>query len=154
MFLNSELDELRLNVLNRQLQDESVSSKGIDWHIDHSCRVIVNVSKILITSNPDNYKRDFNLSRSLIFMTNLIPRGKGRAPKSVVAVDEITEKSISEMLEQAAKIIDDVVNLPAHSHFKHPVFGTLDLEMAMQFIEIHTIHHLKIIREIVKNKAQ
>ncbi len=154
MFLNSELKELESNVLNKDMLDETVSSKGIDWHIDHSFRVIIAVGKSLIKSNPDNYKRDFNLSRSVVFMTNLIPRGKGRAPKSVVSVDEITKETILELLDQANKTIDDIVNLPAHSNFKHPVFGILDLEMSMQFIEIHTNHHLKIIREILKNKAE
>lgn len=154
MFLDTELIELKSNSTNKDLFDEGISVKGIDWHIDHSYRVIVEVCKLLIRSNPDDYKRDFNLSRSVIFMTNVIPRGKGRSPKHVVAVDEITDKSLSELHEKSLKTISEISNLPAHSFFKHPVFGNLDLEMSKQFIKIHTIHHLKIIREISKNKTQ
>lgn len=154
MFLETELNELKSNTEYKDIFDESISAKGIDWHIDHSYRVIIEVCKILIRSNPDDYKRDFNLSRSVIFMTNVIPRGKGRSPKSVVAVDEITSENLSALHKKSIETIADISNLPAHSFFKHPVFGNLDLEMSRQFIKIHTIHHLKIIQEISKNKTQ
>jgi len=153
MFLEAELEELQLNFPKMGLLDETVSSQGIAWHIDHSYRVILEISKLLVRSNPDEYKRDFNLSRSVIFMTNVIPRGKGKAPKSVITHDDITDKSLIELSEESKEIILDIVNLPAHCYFKHPVFGNLDLEMSKQFIKIHTRHHLKIIGEILKNKA-
>jgi len=154
MFLIEELKELQANIPNMDLINPSISEKGIDWHIDHSYRVIIEVSKILIKSNPDNYKRDFNLSRSVVFMTNIFPRGKARAPKSVVALDEITNEILIDFSEKATAITSDVLNLPAYSHYKHHVFGNLDLEMTKQFIKIHTFHHIKIIREILKNKKK
>lgn len=101
MFLDTELIELKSNTDHKDLFDESISAKGIDWHVDHSYRVIIEVCKLLIRSNPDDYKRDFNLSRSVIFMTNVIPRGKGRSPKSVVAVDEITNENLAVLHEKS-----------------------------------------------------
>ena len=41
--------------------------------------------------------------------------------------------------------------LHANSNFKHPYFGVLNLKMTKRFLEIHTNHHLKIIKEILQS---
>jgi len=153
MFLSDELEEMVEKTMNKDLLDENTSIRGVDWHLDHTYRVIISVSKLLVRSNPDEYKRDFNLSRSVVFMTNTIPRGKGRAPMSVITSDEITEESLKALHTKSTELLNEIKSLPAHCFFKHPIFGILDLEMSKQFIKIHTIHHLKIMREILKNNA-
>lgn len=64
-------------------QNYLVSKSPVGWQIDHSLKVINNIVLALKNSNPADYKYNFNLKRSIIFFRKKIPRGVGKAPKSV-----------------------------------------------------------------------
>jgi len=40
--------------------------------------------------------------------------------------------------------------LPKDRYFEHPFFGKLKLKQTINFLEIHTMHHLDIIEDIKK----
>ena len=128
----------------------SISYVGVDWHIDHSLKVILEAGNILKKSNPENYKLDFNLIRDYIFSKGSIPRRKGKAPKFVVAKDKIHQNDLNEQFLKAKKLLKEIEILPPYSYFEHPYFGLLNLKNSIRFLEIHTVHHLKIIREIIE----
>jgi len=77
----------------------------------------------------------------IVFTRKKIPRGRAKSPKIVIPkkYDELS-------LEKDCKnsIIDK------DKYFKHPYFGDLKLDKAIQFLEIHTNHHLEIIHDILK----
>jgi hypothetical protein len=39
-------------------------------------------------------------------------------------------------------------------YFTHPFFGDLTLNQTINFLEIHTKHHLEIIEDIISNKQK
>lgn len=148
-----------LNLLINQLENKidfykseklSVSKSSIGWQIDHSLKVFNGIISMLKKSEPDNYKWKFNFPRAIVLTFKNIPRGKANAPKNVRTYDEILKQDLINQLETAKKFVLDLNGLHKKSNFIHPYFGVLNLKQSINFIKIHTIHHLKIIKDILK----
>lgn len=147
--------ESRLNVLEDQLIhadviNTDVSASDVKWHIDHCLRVIIGVSKTLLKSNPQEYKYKFNTLRTFVFLTHWMPRGRAKAPKAILAKEEITYEGILPLFKKARALIKEVQALDFKSNFVHPYFDMLDLSQSLKFMSLHTLHHLRIIRDICK----
>jgi hypothetical protein len=150
MLLLQQLNTLEKALPNANKINTLVSDKGIDWHIDHTLKVIIFASKALIASNPDNYKWKFNKWRFIIFLKGSIPRGKAKAPKRVTPKEIITTTEIQEQLDEAKELVVNLKNLPKKSNFEHPIFGMLKRDKSITFIGMHTQHHTNIINDILK----
>ncbi len=135
----------RANELNPE-----VSEKSVGWHIDHSLRVISGICQQLVKSDPAAYRPKFSFGREYILLTGQMPRGRGRAPKAVVAPGEVTAEDLRQQMELCQQALGQIDGLPPNSHFFHPYFGMLNLKTTHRFLKIHTRHHLKIIRDILK----
>lgn len=144
------LDQLESHIPNFEKTNPRVSESTIGWQIDHSLLVINRVIDQLKGSNPENYKWKFNKYRVLIQITNTIPRGKVRVPKSVKPIEVATIEELKTQLELARKNVSDIATLPVKSYFTHPFFGDLDLKATIWFLKLHTKHHLKIIEDMLK----
>lgn len=149
MLLEKNINDLEQKIEHSDKLAANISDKAVDWHIDHSLKVIIAVLNALQNSDPADYKWKFNLIRSYIFTVGSIPRGKGKAPKSVLPKDHIIKENLFLQLEEAKNRIKFIENLPSKSNFKHPYFGILNLKMTTKFLNIHTKHHLKIINDII-----
>ncbi|NNC69779.1 MAG: hypothetical protein HKN90_03040 [Flavobacteriaceae bacterium] len=150
MFLDRQLNEIEALIKKAHTENSRVSKKGIDWHLDHSLKVLINIPKALHNSNPKAYKSNFNFLRFLIYTLNYIPRGTGKAPKHVRTFDPITKEQLIAQFEQAKEALKQLDGLDKNSHFQHPYFGILNLKQSKKMMRLHTDHHLKICREIVK----
>jgi hypothetical protein len=150
MILEKEVKELEDLIEHSEKLKTDVSAKGVDWHIDHSLKVLIGVAKSLKRSDPSEYKQKFNLLRSIVFAFQIIPKGKGRAPKAVLNDGDILEEDLYLQLKEAKEQLIELEGISEKSYFKHPYFGLLNLKMSMQFLNIHTRHHIKIIRDIIK----
>lgn len=128
----------------------SVSNRGVDWHLEHSLKIIASICNTLVASDPKNYKPKFSLVKYYILWTGKIPRGKARSPKPFNNKEEINRAALAELFTEAKKALENIEGLPEHSHFPHPLFGDLKLSEAKKFIVIHTDHHLKIMEDIIK----
>lgn len=151
MSLDKILHLLEQKVSPTDSTNLKISSKGVHWHIDHSLKVINGVVNSLKKSNSENYQWKFNVTRTFILVKGSIPRGKGKAPKSVVNDSTIVLTDIENQLIEAKKLILELGSLPKNSNFNHPYFGVLNLRMTKLFLKIHTRHHLKIISDILNN---
>lgn len=85
MLLKTKLSELAKFIVHNSTNKSSISSKGVDWHIDHSLKVIIGTYNVLKKSNAEEYKWHFNMIRLCIFSFNFIPGGKGKAPRIVTS---------------------------------------------------------------------
>jgi hypothetical protein len=155
MPLEMELKELVSLANQLDKQNTKISAASVGWHIDHSLKVVINTCEAIKKSNPEEYKWRFNFSRFVVFTLGSFPRGSAKAPKSVIPDGEVTEQAIVEQFQRARSLIKDVVTLPAKSNFYHPYFGSLQLSGFLKFLSIHTSHHVKISKDIIKrsNKA-
>ncbi len=148
--LTTLIYEIESKIEFRNSKNSLVSKSDVAWHLDHSLRVIIGVTGVLQKSNPKDYKTSFLLKRSLILFLGRIPRGKAKAPETVVSIGEILLDDLNFRLEKAKISIVELKNISARSNFTHHIFGQLNLKETMRFLEIHTKHHLKIVADILK----
>ena len=150
MFLSNKLSEIEWMIEKSDIENIKVSKKGIDWHLDHSLKVLIGIPKALHQSDPKAYKSNFNLMRLMVYTFNWIPRGKGKAPKHVRSYDPITKEQLYAQINLAKESLSILDTLDKNSHFAHPYFGILNLKNAKKMMSLHTEHHLKICRDILK----
>lgn len=150
--LEDLLNKFEAKVSDAQTVNEKVSKSSVSWHIEHSLLVLKGVISFLETSTPSSYKWNFNLLKNVIFSMKKIPRGKGKAPKIVSPSKQLDEASLLKLLSIAREKVMSLDTLPSNKYFQHPVFGQMKLKETIKFLEIHTMHHLKIIEDILKNK--
>lgn len=149
MKLLKAIDELESYISKKSLSNEAVSTATIGWQIGHVLKVIYGVTTTMSKSKPEEYKWQFNFTRMFILTTKKIPRGKAKAPKVVRPVEaDLTEEALLDFIQKSRKSIETAVHLKPKAYFEHPFFGLLSRDKAILFLEIHTEHHLKIIRDI------
>jgi hypothetical protein len=128
----------------------AVSQSCVGWHIEHTLLVINTIMDTLRKSDSNRYKWKFNLARTMVQTTGKIPRGRAQAPTSVVPPGAHSLEKLQEQLLLTKKNLLYLQRLPANSYFRHPYFGDLNVKPATRFLFIHTLHHLKIIRDILR----
>lgn len=148
--LQAQLNEMKQYISEKDVKKPSVSSAPVDWHLSHSLKVINNIITNLESSDPEDFKKEFSFWKILIFLTRKIPRGRARSPKVVLPPDEITVKDLENEWRKAKQNVHLLNTFPRKAHFEHPYFKHLDRNQTKTFLEIHTEHHLKIIREILE----
>ena len=134
------IDQINLNV----------SKTSVGWHIDHSLKVINKVCETLIISNPKEFQQGFNLKRRIIFALGFFPRGKARSPKRVLPPEVILISDLKSQLEEAKSNLKNIQELEEDCFFTHPIFKKLNKKQTLKFMGLHTNHHLKIIKDIIK----
>jgi len=147
--IKQHLNYIEMVVSEHQVKNSSVSSSTVGWQIDHSLKVINNVIAYLKTAPTDKAPK-INIYGRLFLGINYIPRGKGKAPELVLPQDNITKKTLNSQLIEANENIQAIPSIDARVTFKHAYFGILDLRQSIRFIEVHTNHHVKIIKDILK----
>lgn len=148
----------KLAIQIREMQDmaehwdctnTAVSAESVGWHLLHNLQVINGVVAGLAASDPSAYAPKYSFVKWLILLTKKIPRGKARAPKITVPAS-ISKAEINEALDRASLSILNLLNQVPNQYFTHPMFGDLNTKLAARFLWIHTEHHLKIARDILK----
>ncbi len=143
------VDELASYIPQLEARNETVSSSTVGWQIEHSLLVISSVIEWVKRSDPSKYKWSFRPFKYLIFWRGKIPRGKSRAPKFVVP-DTFTSESLLNHIETCRAKITEFESVGAGHYFSHPYFGDTKKKDVIPFLELHTDHHLKIIKDILK----
>ncbi|MEM7084873.1 MAG: DUF1569 domain-containing protein [Bacteroidota bacterium] len=149
-FLTAPLSEIEEKFDYGHEIDPKVSKVTVAWHLDHMLKTINEICKALEASNPDAFKASINFSRIISLTLNYIPRGAAQSPSIVLPSGNITQSDLQRQLEEAKNRLILVFELPDNAHFNHPYFGIINRGQALRFIEVHTHHHLKIVRDILK----
>jgi hypothetical protein len=149
--LKTLVNQLESHIVDFEKTNVAISQSSIGWHIDHSLMVINGIIDQLKKSSPEQYKWRLNWNRIFIQSVNKIPRGKAKAPKVVQPIEPATADLLISKLEIAKKSLVDLETLNVNSYFTHPYFGDLNLKNTLWFLNLHTNHHLKIIKDIAHN---
>jgi Protein of unknown function (DUF1569) len=146
--LKAYIKELEQYVANAETTNISISTGSVGWHVEHSFLVIIKIISAVINSDATQFNQRFNFVRSIIFFTKKMPRGKAKAPKGVQA-QGATIIELQQMLIKTIEKIAALENATTKQYFQHPYFGNLNKKQTIRFLEIHTNHHLKIIKDIL-----
>lgn len=148
--LNNYISEFESYLVKHNISNPKVSKSTIGWQIDHSLKVINGITKQLKDAPTDKNPKLTPLGRFCLFF-KYIPRGKGKAPKQVLPPEIIELKDLKNQLETSKNALPQLTNINEKATFKHPYFGILSKKQTLRFLQVHTKHHLKIIRDILKN---
>jgi hypothetical protein len=148
--LKKEFSFIKENLVHIDKEDLKISKGSIGWHLDHSLKVINSVFEGLKTSNPLEYKKEFNKMRFFVFLIGSFPRGKAKSPKRVLPPEIILKKDIESQLDIAITNLKDIDKLDRNQFFTHPLFKQLNKKQTVKFLRLHTNHHLKIVKDILK----
>lgn len=149
-FMDDQILLLESYILKRDTHNPKISKADVAWHVDHSLKTINRICEALEGSDPAKFKSNFSFSRLCIFAWGDFPRGVAKAPKSVRPPEDITTENLYLQLEEAKQNLKRIESLDEKAHFKHPYFKTIDKGQTKRFLKIHTGHHLKIIKDILK----
>lgn len=148
--LNSLLNQLETKIIFCEASNPEISKGNVAWHIEHCLLTINGVTNFLVHSNPKNYTWSFSLIRILVLFRKKIPRGRAKAPKIVLPEGNLTTDSLQKHLFLTRNAIQQLATVSKEHYFKHPYFGNLKLEQTIDFLEVHTQHHLAIMEDILK----
>ncbi len=150
-FMDGQLYDIAYLIQFRDSRDTKVSKVPVVWHLDHILKVINRTYYILEKSDRTLHQKRFSWIRTHSFALRRISRGKEQSLASFLPPDIIKTEDLLLQLELARKNICDLKTLDEHSNFIHPVFGQLNKKQSKRFLEIHTKHHLKIVKDILKS---
>ncbi|KPM30715.1 Hypothetical protein I595_3212 [Croceitalea dokdonensis DOKDO 023] len=150
--LNVKLNEVASYIPVRDTINLEVSEASVAWHMDHIYLMVNQLHKALKYSNESNYKAEPNQTRDYVFTSNTLPRGKVTAPESVSPKGNLTIKTLQMHYDEALATAEKLAALAEKKHFNHPMLGTMNRDETIKFLTIHTEHHLKIIRDILKKE--
>jgi len=151
MKIEKQLQELKSYYNDIEKRNDKISNSSIGWQIDHSLKVVNASSNAYLTSEAKKYKPKFSFVKFFILTFKYIPRGKSKAPKLVNNKESISLGKIEEQMILANDNLNKVAQADANLYFLHPIFGHLNKKEYANFLEIHTAHHLKIIKDILKS---
>lgn len=148
--LNKQLTELESYIPFFQKKSDPISSSTIGWQIEHTLLTINAIIAKVDSSNPADYRWSFKMPRYIVFTIGKIPRGRAQSPKNVQPGNTISEESLQQHLNTTRQQIQRIDKMHEGNFFEHPIFGHLKTKQAIRFLEIHTKHHLDIVKDIVK----
>ena len=149
--LPEQIKQLQFHIPDYATTNTAVSSASVGWHINHCLLVYTKIYDALQYSDPALYKRSFNFKKLIVYTFKKIPRGRGKAPKTVQPLNVLLPDELQLQVQKAMEKINALTQLNATHYFEHPYFGNLNVKETIKFLAIHSNHHLKIINDILKN---
>jgi len=148
--INNLLNDLEAQIANSSKLNQAISEGNVGWHIVHSCLVVNSVCAAVVKSDASKFVKKFSFKAFLVLLLNSFPRGKAKAPSFTVPSDELSPASILKSIQSSRASIEALAKAGKNQYFTHPIFGDLNTADTFKFLAVHTNHHLKNIKDIVK----
>ena len=89
-------------------KNQKISDGTVGWHIEHSLLVIIKICESISSSNPEKYQWKFNLKWLIVSIIGSLPRGKAKAPPTVIPESVLTATSLKESFGLARTAIESL----------------------------------------------
>lgn len=147
--LENQILQLESFIKDADVINPKISKRGVDWHIEHTLRVLEEVCTFLNTDKAAQLSGNINLTGRILLALKYFPRGKARAPKTVYNKEEVIRENLTPLLNKIKIEVAKIPQLPDTIQMKHPYFNILNKKRTIRFLETHTHHHIKIIQDIL-----
>lgn len=146
-----------LFVPNTQISDWSIGQQ-----LHHIGSVNRTVAMSLIKLVQDATDRDADRRATLtgvsVLASGYIPRGRGKAPARLRPSNDLSRGDVVNSINKSRAKVEELNVFGAllktrMGRIEHPFLGYLKPSQWVRFINVHTEHHLKIVREIERSKA-
>jgi len=148
--INNLLNDLEAQIANYTKLNQAISEGNVGWHIVHSCLVIDSVCAAVCKSDPSKFIKKFSFKAFVVLLVNSFPRGKAKAPSFTVPSEDLSPASILKSIQASHNSLETLAKASKNQYFTHPIFGDLNTDQTFKFLAVHTNHHLKIIKDILK----
>jgi hypothetical protein len=148
--LNHLFNQFEAQVVDYTKSNTEVSAGNIGWHMVHSCLVIDSVIGSVLKSDPSKFKKKFSFKAFMVLLLNQFPRGKAKAPSFTIPSEEENPASILNHIKLTRTNLEALLKANKNQYFTHPIFGELNKKDTIRFLYVHTYHHYKIIKDILK----
>jgi hypothetical protein len=148
--INKLLNNLESYIDQASRTSHTISESNVGWHIVHCCLVIDSVCAAVLKSDPSKFKKKFSIKAFFVLLVNAFPRGKAKAPSFTRPSHELSNATILQSIQGSRKSIEALSNASKNQYFTHPIFGELNSKDTFKFLAVHTYHHEKIIKDILK----
>ena len=148
--IEKRIDDLHDYIVYAEKHSNDISTVNVGWHIEHTLLVIIKIIETVSKSDASQYKWKLNWTRIIVFLINRFPRGKANAPDIVKPIQH-TSPDFEAIFTQARKSISTLKQVQANNFFLHPIFGNLNKKNTFIMLDIHTRHHIYIIKDIIKS---
>jgi hypothetical protein len=147
--LNAQLDELASFSPSSDLRDVSISNWSVGQQIEHTLIAISGMILALRKEHPGSGTREPNLYRDTVMETKTFPRGAIQAPDISLPSESPDSVFITRLINKTRSRLGNPLEIDSKSTLIHPIMDVMYRDEALEFMTIHTAHHLAIIREIV-----
>lgn len=140
----------------------TVSHWSPSMQLEHICLAnkMVTSGLLAISTSRLEITGTGNMNRlgKVLLGRGVIPRGKAQAPDQYKPDPESSVDSVRQLFE---KVDDRLTRIGDHLEsiaemtegFDHPYFGTLPAPVWIRFMHVHSLHHMKIIHDIIEHFA-
>jgi len=142
---------------------EAVSAWSPAQHVDHILRaldVLWGRAEALAEGRSDEIRTRGGpgLLARVVLLAGWIPRGRGRAPETVLPDPRPVRHRLREALRDATRRAEGLrIRADAFARapgvLPHPQLGDFDAKRWIRFADVHTRHHLAIIADIDRRRA-
>jgi hypothetical protein len=150
--LEELLEELERYIPQHELMNQQVSTASVGWHIAHILVTLNVIIDAVQKSDPKAYSWTLNFKRVFVFTMNKIPRGRVKAPRVVQPTIDINKDTLESNLEHSKHRLRLLEELSLNHYFKHPFLGNMNVKPTIKFLQLHTQHHVHIIKDILRAK--
>lgn len=148
--IQKQLQQIQATIPHLTITNNTISKASVGWHLEHILTTINVIIQAVKKSDASTYKKTFSFPRLMVLTFKKIPRGKAKAPSSVLPQNDITTNSLTNHVALTQQKLAELNNLQLNNYFNHPYFGHINLKPTIKFLAIHTQHHLNIVNDILK----
>ncbi|MFT4536745.1 MAG: hypothetical protein ACI9P5_004122 [Saprospiraceae bacterium] len=149
--LNKEFLKIEKYISMMEKSNDDVSRAPVKWHLLHSLQVINGVIDEAAKSNTVEFNSNSNFKWWYVSTIGKIPRGQVQAPDIVNPSFDITVKDVSTALDKAKLSVYEWTILKKNNFYAHHVLLHLNKHKIKRFLQVHTRHHLRIVRDITRD---
>lgn len=148
------LTDLSRYIPQSSVKNENISEWSVGMQIEHCLISTIGIGNAIANSKPFTGKIKKGVVRRIIFLTGMIPRGRGKAPAASRPDEQTTESKLHELMQKANSLVEKTAVSDPRCWWEHFAFGVMNRDDALKFIAIHNRHHLKIISDILVTRQK